>query len=79
MKTVSVLIKRNVKLFFKDKGMFFTAMITPAILLVLYATFLGNVYRDSFLSGVPTGILLTDTAVNALVGGQLVSSLLAVS
>ena len=36
--TVSLtLIKRNVKLFFKDKGMFFTALITPIILLILYA------------------------------------------
>ena len=49
MKTAKALIKRNIKLFFKDKGMFFTALITPAILLVLYATFLGNVYRDAFL------------------------------
>ena len=48
MKVVLTLIKRNIKLFFKDKGMFLTALITPAILLVLYATFLSNVYRDSF-------------------------------
>lgn len=79
MMTVRALIKRNVKLFFKDKGMFFTALITPVILLVLYATFLGNVYRDSFLSGLPAGIPVTDKAVDALVGGQLISSLLAVS
>ena len=53
MKTVIFLIKRNTKLFFKDKGMFFTALITPAILLVLYGTFLGNVYRDSFTASLP--------------------------
>ena len=47
------LIKRNIKLFFKDKGMFFTSLITPVILLVLYATFLANVYRDSFVSNIP--------------------------
>ena len=41
-----ILIKRNIKLFFKDKGMFFTSLITPLILLVLYATFLADVYRD---------------------------------
>ena len=35
---LAILIKRNVKLFFKDKGMFFTSLITPVILLVLYAT-----------------------------------------
>ena len=43
MKIASTLIKRNVKLFFKDKGMFFTALITPGILLILYAIFLSNV------------------------------------
>ena len=28
MSTVLALIKRNIKLFFKDKGMFFTSLIT---------------------------------------------------
>ncbi len=73
------LIKRNVKLFFKDKGMFFTALVTPAILLVLYATFLSNVYRDSFAQGLPPGFSLSEEIMNGLVGGQLVSSILAVS
>lgn len=36
------MILRNTKLFFKDKGMFFTALITPLVLLVLYVTFLGE-------------------------------------
>lgn len=79
MTTLKTLIKRNVKLFFKDKGMFFTALITPMILLVLYATFLGNVYEDSFTSGLPAGIVLSEKLVNGLVGGQLISSILAVS
>lgn len=79
MKIALVLIKRNVKLFFKDRGMFFTSLITPAILLVLYATFLGNVYRDSFTSSLPEGINLSDKLIEALVGGQLISSILAVS
>jgi multidrug/hemolysin transport system permease protein len=47
------LIRRNCKLFFKDKGMFFTSLITPVILLVLYVTFLGKVYHDSFASAMP--------------------------
>ena len=79
MNTASVLIKRNVKLFFKDKGMFFTALITPGILLVLYATFLSNVYRDSFLAGLPQGIAVDGGLIDGLVAGQLMSSLLAVS
>ncbi len=79
MKIALTLIKRNVKLFFKDKGMFFTALITPGILLALYATFLSNVYEDSFLAGLPTGVEVSDSVIGGLVGGQLVSSLLAVS
>ena len=79
MSTLKALIKRNTKLFFKDKGMFLTSLITPAILLVLYATFLGNVYRDSFVSNIPEGIKVSEDLINGLVGGQLISSILAVS
>ena len=71
------LIKRNTKMFFKDKGLFFTSMITPLILLVLYMTFLGNVYRDSFASAFE-GLPIDDSLLDAVVAGQLVSSLLAV-
>ena len=77
--TLRVLIKRNVKLFFKDKAMFFTSLITPVILLVLYATFLGNVYADSFRAGLPAGVELSEKILGGLVGGQLISSILAVS
>ena len=79
MSTVLALIKRNIKLFFKDKGMFFTSLITPAILLVLYATFLGNVYRDSFEMNLPKAFKMSESLLNGLVGGQLISSILAVS
>lgn len=79
MNVVPYLIKRNSKLFFKDKGMFFTSLITPAILLVLYATFLSNVYRDSFTANLPEGVTLAKDLIDGLVGSQLVSSLLAVS
>ncbi len=79
MKELSALVKRNTKLFFKDKGMFFTSLITPLILLVLYATFLGNVYRDSFAMSVPTGVIIPPEVLDGCVGGQLFASLLAVS
>ena len=36
MKAVFALISRNRKLFFKDRGMFFSALITPGILILLY-------------------------------------------
>lgn len=79
MTQLFALLKRNTKLFFKDKGMFFTSLITPAILLVLYATFLGNVYRESFLSALPEGFSVAEELIGGLVGGQLISSILAVS
>ena len=78
----TTLIKRNVKMFFKDKGTFFTALVTPMILLVLYATFLNNIYRDSFLqvfNAVAPGTEVNDRTLNGLVGGHLLASLLSVS
>lgn len=79
MSAALILIKRNIKLFFKDKGMFFTSLITPVILLVLYATFLGNVYRDNFTSHLPDSLKLSEDIIAGLVGSQLISSILAVS
>ncbi len=78
MTELSALIKRNTKLFFKDKGLFFSSLITPLILLVLYVSFLGNVYRGSFESIFAGASLLDTDLLDAFVGGQLVSSLLAV-
>ena len=80
MKTAKALIRRNIKLFFKDKGLFFTSLVTPLILLVLYTTFLGNVYRDSFLLAMPEFMQNSvSDIIDGCVGGQLISSLLAVS
>ena len=73
------LIRRNIRLFFKDKGMFFSSLITPIILLVLYVTFLAKVYRDSFASAIPQGITVDEKIINPVVACQLISSLLAVS
>ena len=81
MKTTWLLIKRNIKLFFADKGLFFVSLITPAILLVLYVTFLENVYRDSFTSIITDGFGFTipEKMISGFVGGQLISSLLSVT
>ncbi len=79
MTGLNALIKRNTRLFVKDKGTFFTAMITPMILLVLYVTFLGNVYKDSFVDMTASfGVTLSDEILNGCAGGQLLASLLAV-
>ena len=79
MKKIINLTIRNIKVYFSDKGMFFTSLITPAILLILYSTFLANVYKDAFISAIPDGIELSNKLLNGLVTGQLVGSLLSVS
>ena len=79
MSALHALVKRNTKLFFKDKGMFFTSLITPVILLVLYGSFLGGVYEDTYrgvLEGF--GAPVSDRLLGGCVGGELASSLLAV-
>lgn len=78
MTQLNALVRRNGKLFFKDKGMFFTSLITPLILLVLYAAFLAKVYRESFASAMPPGFSVDGALIDAMAGGELVSSLLAV-
>lgn len=80
MTGLSALIKRNIKLYFRDKGMFFSSLITPIILLILFITFLGSIYRDSFASALSAaGINADAILIDGCVGGQLISSLLAVT
>ncbi len=78
MKQYLIIVKRNVKMYFKDKGLFISSLITPLILLVLYATFLAQIYKDSFASALPEGLEIADKLINGCVGGELLSSLLAV-
>ncbi len=79
MKQLCALVKRNTKLYFRDKGMFFTSLITPLLLLVLYGTFLGNIYEDTFRGALQAaGASVPDGLIGGCVGGELVSSLLAV-
>ena len=79
MKAVISLVNRNRKLFFRDKGMFFSALITPFILIVLYVTFLARVYKDSFTSAFPEGFTIVEKLIDGTVASQLVAALLAVS
>ena len=79
MKIIFALVNRNRKLFFRDKGMFISSMITPLILIVLYGTFLANVYRDSFTSNLPEILHISEKLINGTVAGQLAAALLAVS
>lgn len=79
MRRMCELVLRNTKMYFKDMGMFLTSLITPAILLILFMTFLGTVYKDSFVSAIPKGLEVSDKLINGLVAGQLSSAMLATS
>lgn len=79
MRRMRELVLRNTKMYFKDMGMFLTSLITPAILLILFMTFLGSIYKDSFVSAIPNGLEVSDKLINGLVAGQLSSAMLATS
>ena len=79
MRTFITLVNRNRKLFFRDKGMLLSSLITPIILIVLYATFLEKVYKDSFTTNLPVVVDISEKLMNGTVAGQLAAALLAVS
>lgn len=72
------LVKRNIKLYFKDKLTFFLSLITPLILVVLFLTFLKSVYETTLLDATK-GFELSKDLVNAFTGSWLFSSIIAVS
>lgn len=76
---LKAMVVRNIRIFFKDKAMFFASLVTPVILLVLYSTFLGNAYTDSLTRSIPEELGVTGKLIDAAVAGQLLSSILAVS
>ena len=74
------LISRNTKCYFKNKFMFFTSLITPLILFVLYVTFLRNIYISSFESiSKEFDITIKPRVLNGITGAWLMSSILSVS
>ena len=80
MSTFLSFTTRNIKLFFKDLGLFLVSLITPGILLILFVTFLGDVYKNSFVAIIGAlRLTASDKIINGLSGGQLVSSLLSTS
>ncbi len=78
-KKLNNLVARNIKLYFKDKMMFFCSLITPIILIVLFLAFLGTTYKTSLINCLPEGIQLSDKVINGFTGGWLFSSILATS
>ncbi|MDE7406210.1 MAG: ABC transporter permease [Clostridiales bacterium] len=77
IKQIAAFTARNIRLFFKDKGMFIGALLSPLIIMVLYALFLHRVFLQSFDSMLQ-GVTLAPKTINGLVASYEVSSVLAV-
>ncbi len=79
MKKLLALINRNIKLYFKDKMTFFVSLLTPLILVILFLTFLKNVYANTITNLIPEGIEVNKNTIEAFCGGWLFSSIISVS
>ena len=55
------------------------SLITPLILLILFVTFLRNVYLDAFKSAFPEGFTVNGRILEGIAGAWLMSSILSVS
>jgi multidrug/hemolysin transport system permease protein len=73
------LVSRNTKCYFKDKFTFFISLLTPLILLLLFVTFLRNVYIESFTMAFPEGVSVDNTIIEGIAGAWLMSSIIGVS
>lgn len=74
------LVKRNTKLYFKDKITFFMSLITPFILLILFLLFLKNTYVQSIDSIISAaGFAIPDKLKESMVASWFVSSILSTS
>lgn len=70
------MVKRNIRVFLKDKAAVFFSLLAPLILLLLFVLFLGDVQKEVFLQFVGEG---SEKAVNQFVNNWLIASVLGVS
>lgn len=68
---MSLLLKRNLKLYFRDRGAVFFSLLAVFIIIALYAVFLGDVWLDSYSRDLP--------AIDFLMNTWIISGLLAVA
>lgn len=77
--TFSCMVRRNIKMYFKDKMTFMFSLITPLILVVLFLLFLRGVYEDSLINSLPEGFEISKSMLNAFTGSWLFSSIMTTS
>ncbi len=73
------LVSRNTKCYFKDKFTFFISLLNPLILLLLFVTFLRNVYIESFTMAFPESFSVDNRIIEGIAGAWLMSSIIGVS
>lgn len=77
IKQTAAFTARNIRVFFKDRGTFISALISPLVILLLYVLFLHGVLKDTFTHNI--GELVIDAElINGFVASFEVSSILAV-
>lgn len=81
--SLGVLIKRNVKLFLKDKMTVFFSMLAPVIVLLIYILFLGNLQVDSMQQMLASeGIgsdVITNKDLHAIINNWMIAGVMGVS
>jgi len=78
--TLGMLIKRNVKLFLKDKMTVFFSVLAPIIILLIYVLFLGKIQIDTINSTlVSNGIEIERAAIRAMINNWMIAGVMGVS
>lgn len=76
--TLFQLVKRNIKLFFKDKMTVFFSLFSPLIVLILYILFLKDVQFDAVKNGVLATFNVSDKLISGYIDSWMLSGVLAV-
>lgn len=76
MNTITVLIRRNLRIYFRDRASVFLSLLSALILLMLYLLFLGGLQVDELNSSVPNA---TSEDINWFVGSWVFAGILMIT
>lgn len=79
---LGVLVKRNIKIFLKDKMMVFFSVLAPVIVLLVYILFLSKMQADSIQNMLQAdfkGVELGEKEILAVINNWMISGVMAVS
>lgn len=73
------LIKRNMKIYLKDRMTVFFSLLAPIIILSIYFLFLGNMQYESITAALPEGLNVPGNAIKAVLDSWMVAGMLSVA